>query len=124
MLNYSDIILIIISAFVKIFRIYTKLLSLCLLFVPNCFAKRLKRLIGINTTNTVKGGGIIQVHGTCLPGYEPVRDRFIQNFCDGLECNSQLCVYVNNTCVVDLFGTAIGDTNYGPDNIQVKTPKD
>ena len=85
-----------------------------------CFAKRLKCLIGINTTNTVKGGGIIQVHGTCLPGYEPVRDRFIQNFCDGLECNSQLCVYVNNICVLDLFGTAIGDTNYGPDNIQVK----
>ena len=67
-----------------------------------------------------ENNNLIQVNGKCSPGYEPVRDAFIQNFKNGLENNSQLCVYVNNTCVIDLYGTATGDTNYGPDNVQVK----
>ena len=30
-----------------------------------------------------------------------------------------MCVYVDGKCVVDLYGTAIGDTDYNADTIQV-----
>ena len=36
----------------------------------------------------------------------------------GKEDNVQLCVYVDGKCVVDLFGTAIGDTDYNANTIQ------
>ena len=61
----------------------------------------------------------IRIAGSCSPGYEPVKELFLQNFKNGLEDNAQLCVYVNNVCVVDLYGSAMGDSDYGPDNIQV-----
>ena len=37
---------------------------------------------------------------------------------DGAEENVQLCVYVDEKCVVDLYGTAIGDQNYNADTVQ------
>ena len=61
----------------------------------------------------------IRIAGSCTPGYEPVKELFLQNFKNGLEDNAQLCIYVNNVCVVDLYGSAMGDADYGPDNIQV-----
>ena len=61
----------------------------------------------------------IRIAGSCSPGYEPVKELFLQNFKNGLEDNAQLCIYVNNVCVVDLYGSAMGDADYGPDNIQV-----
>ena len=61
----------------------------------------------------------IRIAGCCTPGYEPVKELFLQNFKNGLEDNAQLCIYVNNVCVVDLYGSAMGDADYGPDNIQV-----
>ena len=61
----------------------------------------------------------IRIAGSCSPGYEPVKELFHQNFKNGLEDNVQLCIYVNNVCVVDLYGSAMGDADYGPDNIQV-----
>ena len=36
----------------------------------------------------------------------------------GKEENVQLCVYVDGHCVVDLYGTAIGDESYNPDTLQ------
>ena len=39
----------------------------------------------------------------------------------GKEDNVQLCVYVDGKCVVDLYGTAIGDTDYNADTIQVSS---
>ena len=61
----------------------------------------------------------IRIAGSCCPGYEPVKELFLQNFKNGLEDNAQLCIYVNNICIIDLYGSAMGDTDYGPDNIQV-----
>ena len=40
-------------------------------------------------------------------------------FKSGREKNAQLCVYVKNEVVVDLYGTAIEDSNYGPDTLAV-----
>ncbi len=58
--------------------------------------------------------------GHCAKGYEPVKEevnRMLRK--KGVEGNVQLCVYVDGECVVDLFGTAIGDRAYTKDTIQV-----
>ena len=49
------------------------------------------------------------------PGYETVREQFKNNFKKGSEKNAQLCVYVKNEKVIDLWGTATGDTEYNAD---------
>jgi len=59
----------------------------------------------------------IKIQGTCADGYEKVKKIFEENFKNGEEENSQLCVYVGGTKVIDLYGTAIGDTSYGADTI-------
>ena len=33
--------------------------------------------------------------------------------------NAQLCIYVDGNVVVDLYGTAVGDAEYGPDTLSV-----
>ena len=53
-----------------------------------------------------------------LTSNNPVNHRFLQK---GKEDNVQLCVYVDGKCVVDLYGTAIGDTDYNADTIQVSS---
>ena len=45
---------------------------------------------------------------------------FEDNFKNGEEENSQLCVYVGGKKVIDLYGTAVGDTSYGPDTLTVR----
>ena len=48
-----------------------------------------------------------------------VRSLFEENFRKGHEANAQLCIYVDGEIVVDLYGTAIGDENYGLDTLAV-----
>ena len=45
----------------------------------------------------------IEVHGTVSPGYGPVKELFEKNFIEGREENAQLCVYVGEEKVVDLW---------------------
>ena len=66
---------------------------------------------------TSNSGLLLQ--GSCKKEYTPVKEMFEHFFKSGREKNAQLCVYVNNECVVDLYGTAIGDSKYGPDSIHV-----
>ena len=61
----------------------------------------------------------VQVHGTCEEKFQPVKDELEKLLSKGKEENVQLCVYVDGKCVVDLYGTAVGDTNYNADTIQV-----
>ena len=63
---------------------------------------------------------ICQVQGTCAVGFEDVRALFENNFRKGHEVNAQLCIYVDGNVVVDLYGTAVGDTEYGPDTLSVR----
>ena len=58
------------------------------------------------------------VKGSVSPGYESVRNMFKENIERGKERNAQLCVYVDGECVVDLWGSAVGDTNYNGDSLQ------
>lgn len=57
------------------------------------------------------------VHGTVAKGYESVRSLFEANFKSGREANAQLCAYVGDQKVVDLWGTAINDKEYSADSL-------
>ena len=59
------------------------------------------------------------LEGYCDKQYEPVREKLKGMLQNGLEENLQLCVYVDGKCVVDLYGSAIGDKNYDAEKIQV-----
>ena len=63
----------------------------------------------------------IKIDGICEKQYEPVKEHLLEMLTKGKEENVQLCVYVNGKCVVDLYGTAVGDTNYNHDKLQVCT---
>ena len=44
------------------------------------------------------------IHGVTNKGYEPVREQFEKNFRQGIEENAQLCVYLGEKMVVNLWG--------------------
>ena len=58
-------------------------------------------------------------HGTVAPGYESVRDMFEKMLRDGVDTKAQVCIYVGEEKVVDLWGLApeVEDDLYGPDSI-------
>eukprot|EP00092_Neocalanus_flemingeri_P035097 GFUD01038195.1.p1 GENE.GFUD01038195.1~~GFUD01038195.1.p1 ORF type:complete len:419 (+),score=109.73 GFUD01038195.1:184-1440(+) len=57
-----------------------------------------------------------KVEGTVAPGYETVKEMFEENFRAGREENAQLCVYVGDEVVVDLWGYS-SDTAYTGDTL-------
>jgi len=57
-----------------------------------------------------------KVEGTVAPGYESVKEIFEENFRAGLEDNAQLCVYVGEELVVDLWGYS-SDQAYNGDTL-------
>ena len=44
------------------------------------------------------------IHGTVQPGWEPVRDEFIENFRSRGELGAAVCIYFGGEKVVDLWG--------------------
>jgi len=58
----------------------------------------------------------VKVRGACDPAYEKVKDEFQRFYDEGYETKSQLCIYVGEECVVDLYGDQVG--GYSPDKIQ------
>jgi len=54
----------------------------------------------------------VVVEGTASSEFEPLRKLFIKNMHRYAEINAQLCIYVGEECVVDLWGTAVGDKDY------------
>jgi len=58
------------------------------------------------------------VGGVVRPGYEGVRDMFRKNVETGRERDAQLCIYVEGEMVVDLWGSAEGDSTYTADSLQ------
>jgi len=57
------------------------------------------------------------VSGTVAPGYEGTRKIFEDNFQEGIEEHSQLCVYVKGERVVDLWGTIDKNSGYDGDSL-------
>lgn len=75
------------------------------------------------TPNDIMGQTItktnVMLDGHCDKEYEPVKKHVEKMLKEGIEENLQLCVYVDEKCVVDLYGTAVGDKTYNADTIQV-----
>ena len=118
MLNYSRLVSNTVSYLQKLFTLVLLLLKPYILFAKSYI--EVLKVIRNACAHYISGyNSDIKVEGTCSPGYESVKELFIKNFHNGLEDRAQLCIYVNNNCVVDLYGTATGDENYGPDNVQV-----
>ena len=47
-----------------------------------------------------------KIHGTCKPGFEAVQKAYEYQFEAGYDKNSQLCVYVGDEKVIDLYGNS------------------
>ena len=62
--------------------------------------------------------GTAIVEGQVSPGYEGVREMFKKNVETGREREAQLCIYVDGEVVVDIWGSAEGDTSYNGDSLQ------
>ena len=69
--------------------------------------------------STLKVSANISIGGTCAKGFEPVKEAFKENFVSGEEDCAQLCIYVGNKCVVDLYGSVNGDKTYDADSLHV-----
>ena len=63
-----------------------------------------------------------KVFGYCNFDYLPVRNHFESMILHGYEDNAQLCVYVDGTCVVDLYGSSCNTKSYNAKSTQV-SPK-
>ena len=59
----------------------------------------------------------IQAEGFVAPGFESVKAMFENNFSRGAEESGQLCVYVGEEMVVDLWCSTNTDTNYTGDTL-------
>ncbi len=59
----------------------------------------------------------VLINGTVAPGFESVRELYEQRMRALVEANTQLCVYLGDQRVVDLWGSSVGDTGFSPDSI-------
>jgi CubicO group peptidase (beta-lactamase class C family) len=59
----------------------------------------------------------IRINGTVAPGYESVKQLYEHNMNTLAERNTQLCIYVGEECVVDLWASAIDDTAFSADSL-------
>lgn len=59
---------------------------------------------GRRRTSPAGGAPGIQIEGRVSPGFEPVRDAFVENFARRHELGGACCVYHRGEKVVDLWG--------------------
>ncbi|MFK7913896.1 MAG: serine hydrolase domain-containing protein [Pseudomonadales bacterium] len=59
----------------------------------------------------------MNIHGTVAPGFESVKALYAENMRTLAERNTQLCVYVGEQQVVDLWASAIDDPAFTPDSL-------
>ena len=59
------------------------------------------------------------INGNVKPGFESVKELFSQGFINGTENSAQLCAYVGEECVVDLWGNNEEEQNYNADSLQL-----
>ena len=61
-----------------------------------------------------------KIKGHVSEGYEPVIEYLEKMINSSCEDKIQMCVYVNKTCVIDLYGSMKNDLNYDLDTMQVR----
>lgn len=54
------------------------------------------------------------IAGYVAPGFDAIRDRFIQNFIDGVECGASVCATVGGHVVADLWGGYTDNSHQTP----------
>ena len=59
----------------------------------------------------------MRIEGTVKPGFERVRETFQHRMANLKEINAQLCIYVAEECVVDLWGSVTDDPTFNPDSL-------
>ena len=69
------------------------------------------------STGSLKDTKNRKVEGFVAAGFEPVKILFEENFKAGLEVSSQLCVYLGDEIVVDLWGTVDKRSGFSPDHL-------
>lgn len=57
------------------------------------------------------------IEGTVAPGFESVKQLYEHNMHSLAERNTQLCIYVGEECVVDLWASAIDDSSFSADSL-------
>lgn len=57
------------------------------------------------------------IEGTVAPGFESVKRLYEHNMASLAERNTQLCIYIGQDCVVDLWASAIDDTEFSGDSL-------
>lgn len=57
------------------------------------------------------------IEGEVAPGFESVRALYERNMRTLAERNTQLCIYVGEQCVVDLYASAVGDQAFSADSL-------
>ena len=58
-----------------------------------------------------------RIEGTVAAGYESVKEMFTEFFSLGSDKHSQVCVYVGEEKVIDLWGTTGDNSNYNADSL-------
>ena len=61
--------------------------------------------------------GQVRIEGEVAQPFQAVRDLYERNMNNLIERNTQLCVYVRGEKVVDLWGSACDDAEFGPDSL-------
>jgi CubicO group peptidase (beta-lactamase class C family) len=59
----------------------------------------------------------MRVEGTVAPGFESVKALYEDTMQTSAECHAQLCVYHNDVKVIDLWASAMDDSNFSPDSL-------
>ena len=64
-----------------------------------------------------------KIMGFCDPRFMALRERFVELFEKGFDQNSQLCMYVDNECICNLYGetpaTSTVPTGFNNESIQM-----
>ena len=58
-----------------------------------------------------------EIKGTVDNGFEPAKDKLKEYFETNFGDRSQLCVYVADKCVIDLYGAPKDDQKYNADSM-------
>lgn len=69
------------------------------------------------STRVISDRGKIAINGSVAPGFEPVKTLFAHNMETLAEENAQLCVYVGEDKVVDLWASVDGDATFNGDSL-------
>ena len=66
----------------------------------------------------MEGNQQCDINGHVEPGFEEVKKQFEKLYSQGMDTDSQLCVYVGDKKVIDIWG-ASKDKGYTPDSVSI-----